>query len=116
MPAPRLSSLLKPLLFCLMPALLFVPLCHGADGAGISEDAIDRLAQRAMKEFNVPGMAIGVVRNGETLYAKGHGIRELGRPEPVDVDTMFKIASNSKAFTSAALAIPWEIWHSPPWV
>jgi len=101
-PAPRLSSLLKPLLLCLMPALFIVPICHGA---GISEDAIDRLAQRAMKEFYVPGMAIGVVRNGETLYAKGHGIRELGRPEPVDVDTMFKIASNSKAFTSAALAI-----------
>ncbi|MEE4219320.1 MAG: serine hydrolase, partial [Xanthomonadales bacterium] len=92
-------------LTALLPVLLLSTLCHAADGTGISSDEIDRLAQRAMKEFNVPGMAIGVVRNGEFIYAKGHGIRELGQPGPVDVDTMFKIASNSKAFTSAALAI-----------
>ena len=47
---------------------------------------IDAVAQRAMAEWNVPGMAIGVVYRGETLYAKGLGIRELGQAEPVDTD------------------------------
>ena len=105
MPGLRLPAVLMKSLLTLLPVLFFASLGHAADGNGISSDKIDRLAQRAMKEFNVPGMAIGVVRDGQVIYAKGHGIRELGQPEAVDVDTMFKIASNSKAFTSAALAI-----------
>lgn len=72
---------------------------------GLSERKVDRLAVRAMEAFDVPGMAIGIVKGGETVYLKGHGIRELGLPGKVDADTMFKIASNSKAFTSASLAI-----------
>jgi CubicO group peptidase (beta-lactamase class C family) len=72
---------------------------------GLTADEIDVLARRAMTAFDVPGMAIGVVENGEVVYAKGHGLRELGEEGAVDTDTMFKIASNSKAFTSAALAI-----------
>jgi CubicO group peptidase (beta-lactamase class C family) len=73
--------------------------------AGFDARAIDAVAQRAMAEWNVPGMAIGVVYRGETLYAKGLGIRELGQAEPVDTDTLFRIASASKAFTSAAVAL-----------
>ena len=72
---------------------------------GLDASAIDRLARRAMETFDVPGMAIGVVRDGQVVYARGHGVRELGRDGAVDSDTMFKIASNSKAFTAAALAI-----------
>ncbi len=73
--------------------------------SGLTPGEIDALAQRAMTAFDVPGMAIGVVENGEVVYAKGHGLRELGQEGAVDTDTMFKIASNSKAFTAAALAI-----------
>ena len=68
-------------------------------------DAIDRLASRAMTAFDVPGMAIGVVKDGAVVYARGHGVRELGRDGAIDTDTLFKVASNSKAFTAAALAI-----------
>ena len=96
----RSPALLKS---CLLALLLFAPVCQAADGLG--NDEIDRLARRAMKAFDVPGMAIGVIRGGEIVYAKGHGVRELGQPGDVDVDTMFKIASNSKAFTAASLAI-----------
>jgi CubicO group peptidase (beta-lactamase class C family) len=83
--------------------LLFAPLSQAADG--LAEKEIDRLAKRAMKAFDVPGMAIGVVKDRETVYLKGHGLRELGQAGEVDADTMFKIASNSKAFTSASLAV-----------
>ena len=72
---------------------------------GLDADAIDRLASRAMTAFDVPGMAIGVVKDGAVVYARGHGVRELGRDGAIDTDTLFKIASNSKAFTAAALAI-----------
>ncbi|MEP7213027.1 MAG: serine hydrolase [Acidobacteriota bacterium] len=51
------------------------------------------------------GMAIAVVKDGKQVFAKGYGIRELGKPDKVDADTVFAIASNSKAFTAASLAI-----------
>jgi CubicO group peptidase (beta-lactamase class C family) len=66
---------------------------------------IDELAARAMEAFQTPGIAVGVVQDGELVYAKGHGVREIGRPDPVDPDTLFQIASLTKAFTAAALGI-----------
>jgi CubicO group peptidase (beta-lactamase class C family) len=80
-------------------------LASAAGADALDAAAIDRLAERAMTAFDVPGMAIGVVKDGAVVYAKGHGVRELGREGAVDTDTLFKIASNSKAFTAAALAI-----------
>ena len=71
---------------------------------GISDADVAALAGRAMSEFNVPGLAIGIVKADRILLAEGFGIREIGEPKPVDTQTLFKIASNSKAFTSAALA------------
>lgn len=58
-----------------------------------------------MKEFEVPGIAVAIVKDGKVMVAKGYGVRKLGEPAPVDADTLFGIASNSKAFTTAALAI-----------
>jgi CubicO group peptidase (beta-lactamase class C family) len=97
---------------------LLLPLSAlASDIEGISNDEIADLAQRAMEQFNVPGMAIGIVRGGKILYAEGHGIREIGQPERINADTLFKIASNTKAFTTAALAILVDegemAWDSP---
>jgi len=58
-----------------------------------------------MKEFGVPGMAVAVVKDGQVVLAKGYGVRRAGEPAPVDADTLFGIASNTKAFTCAALSI-----------
>lgn len=66
---------------------------------------IDEVVERGMKAWEVPGLALCVVHRGEIVYAKGYGVRTLGRPNPVDEDTLFAIASNSKAFTAAALGI-----------
>lgn len=67
--------------------------------------ALDAQAARAMKEFDVPGMAIAVVKDGRVVHAKGYGVRKLGEPGAVDADTLFGIASNTKAFTCAAISI-----------
>jgi len=66
---------------------------------------LDAYVARAMKTFNVPGVALAIVKDGKVTVSKGYGIRKLGEPAPVDADTLFGIASNTKAFTSAALAI-----------
>lgn len=60
---------------------------------------------RVMKTFDVPGIAIAVVKDGKVLVTQGFGVRKLGEPTPVDGKTLFEIASNSKAFTAAGLAM-----------
>ena len=55
--------------------------------------------------FNTPGAAIGIVRNGTVVLARGFGVRRAGAPEPVDDRTVFQIASNTKAFAAATLAM-----------
>ena len=71
----------------------------------ISPTDIDRLVTRSMSAFEVPGIAVGIVKDGKLVFAKGYGVRELGQPAAVDPDTQFAIGSNTKAFTTAALAI-----------
>ena len=60
---------------------------------------------RAMKTFDVPGIAIAIVKDGKVVAARGFGVRKLGEPAAVDGKTLFEVASNSKAFTAAALAM-----------
>ncbi len=66
---------------------------------------IDSLVQRAMERFNVAGVAVGVVKNGKVIHSKGYGIKSVSTNSPVNEHTNFAIASNSKAFTTAALAL-----------
>jgi CubicO group peptidase (beta-lactamase class C family) len=65
---------------------------------------LDAYVARAMKTFDVPGIAVAIVKDGKIVFAKGYGVRKLGDPTPVDENTLFGIGSNTKAFTSAALA------------
>lgn len=66
---------------------------------------LDSLVARAMHAFNVPGLALTVVKDGQVVCAKGYGVRVAGTRPAVDANTLFAIASNSKAFTAAALGI-----------
>ena len=66
---------------------------------------IDAYAKTVMTTHGGPGMAIAIVKDDKTVFAKGYGTRELGKNSPVDENTLFAIASNSKAFTTASLAI-----------
>lgn len=65
----------------------------------------DEYAEKAMKDWKVPGMAIAVIKDDKIVFAKGFGVRELGKPENVDEHTLFAIGSSSKAFTSATIAM-----------
>lgn len=71
----------------------------------ITTAEVDILVEKAMKEFNVAGVAVGIVKDGKVIHAKGYGVRSIETKVPVDANTNFQIASNSKAFTTAALAI-----------
>ena len=71
----------------------------------IAQDYLDQVVEHARKEFNVPGIAVVVVKDGKVVVEKGYGVRRLGQPAPVTPHTLFGIASNTKIFTSAALAM-----------
>lgn len=71
----------------------------------ITSPEIDALAERTLKAFDVPGIAVGIVKDGKVIHSKGYGLRSLGSPEKIDENTLFGIASNSKAFTAATLGI-----------
>ncbi len=70
-----------------------------------AQDYLDDVVERARKEFNVPGIAVAVVKDRNVVALKGYGVRRLGNPAPVTPHTLFGIASNTKIFTSAALAV-----------
>jgi CubicO group peptidase (beta-lactamase class C family) len=84
-------------------AILSIP--AGAAAANPEPATVEKFAGETIKTWNVPGIAIAVVRRDETLLLKGFGHRSFGRPEPITPDTVFPVASCSKAFTTTLLAM-----------
>lgn len=85
---------------------------------------IDEYVNSVCGKFKVPGIAVAVVKDGKVILAKGFGVKTLNKTEKVDENTLFGIASNSKAFTATALALLVEEgkikWDTPvkeylPW-
>ena len=93
----------SPLSWCFPIWLLLAWMAVDAHAEDLSR-AVDDLVQKAMRRWEVPGVAVVIVRGDEVLYLKGHGVREHGRDEPVTPDTIFPLASCSKAFTTALMA------------
>lgn len=67
--------------------------------------SLDAYIEATRKQWNVPGLAIAIVKDGRVLVAKGYGVRRQGGTAPVDADTVFNVASLTKSFTSAAAAM-----------
>ena len=68
------------------------------------KDSLDSYIARGMKQWQIPGLAIAIVKDGKVVAMKGYGVREIGKPDPVDENTLFIIASNSKLFTGTSIA------------
>ena len=66
---------------------------------------LDAWVARSMQTFEVPGLSVAIVKDGKVLLAKGYGVRKLGEATAVDQNTLFGIGSNTKAFTTACLAM-----------
>jgi CubicO group peptidase (beta-lactamase class C family) len=84
-------------------ALLLAPASSRA--ADFDPKPVDEVVEKAMKEFGAPGCSVVIVRDGEVVYLKGFGVREKGKEEKVTPDTVFPIASCTKAFTATAVAM-----------
>src|SRR6185312_9726662 len=71
----------------------------------ITSTQIDSLVEKTLKTFDVPGIAVAIVKDGKIIHEKGYGVTSLNTMQKVNEHTRFGIASNSKAFTTAALGI-----------
>jgi CubicO group peptidase (beta-lactamase class C family) len=65
----------------------------------------DGYVKRVMEIFTVPGLSVAIVKDGKVILARGYGVRRMGDAAPVDAETRFGIASNTKLFTATALAL-----------
>jgi CubicO group peptidase (beta-lactamase class C family) len=87
-----------------LPFLLAISTTAAAQTAA-APPGFDAYVERVLKTFDVPGVSVGIVKDGRVVLAKGYGVRTLGKSERVDSATRFGIASNTKAFTATALAM-----------
>jgi CubicO group peptidase (beta-lactamase class C family) len=78
---------------------------------------LDATVARVMDKFEVPGIGLAIVKDGQVVVVKGYGVRKLGESDPVDSRTLFGIASNTKVFTATALGLLVEegkiAWDTP---
>ena len=68
-------------------------------------DSLDNYVNRGLANWQIPGAAVLIVKDGKIIIAKGYGVKELGTNDKVDENTLFMIGSNTKAFTGTALAL-----------
>ena len=68
-------------------------------------DSLDSYIQKGLNDWNLPGLAIVIVKDGKVVWMKGYGIRDIDTKKPVDENTLFMIASNTKLFTGSSLAL-----------
>jgi CubicO group peptidase (beta-lactamase class C family) len=101
-PRPEVQ-ILNFLLGCLFVALVGAHAPARADEPG--PDVVDELTADALRAFRVPGAAVIVIQGDRTLVLKGYGRRTLNAADPVTADTLFPLASCTKQFTTALLAL-----------
>lgn len=75
---------------------------HKLDAARLQQ--VSDFIETMRKDYDVPGVAVGIVQDGKVVLSRGYGVRELGKPDKVGGDTRFMIASNTKALTTLMLA------------
>src|SRR5215207_1665709 len=66
-------------------------------------DAVDDYVRAEMRTQSIPGLALGIARNGRLVKAEGYGIADLDQDVPVTVDTVFEVASITKQFTASLI-------------
>lgn len=85
--------------------VLFVSLFISSLSAQHLPKDFDQWIESSRQDWKIPGMAVGIVKDGKVIYAKGFGEKQLGSDQQVDANTIFSIASVSKNITAAALGI-----------
>ncbi|HLG03742.1 MAG TPA: serine hydrolase [Bacteroidia bacterium] len=96
--------------FFLIPAFLLLLFGFAPENIEVKQpafvtDSLDQFIAREMKAWEIPGLAIAVVKDGKVIVSKGFGVQETGTDRKVNDETIFQVASCTKAFTATALAL-----------
>ena len=91
--------------FSLLFFFLFIIKFVFAQPQAVDSKTLDKYFAKAQKEWNIPGFSIGIIKDGKVVLAKGYGLLEAGKKQKTDENTLYAIASNTKAFISAAIGI-----------
>ncbi|MFT6936550.1 MAG: CubicO group peptidase (beta-lactamase class C family), partial [Saprospiraceae bacterium] len=83
--------------------LLFQPLLSNAQKKNNPLKGFDKFVESALKDWNVPGAGIAIVKDGEVILVKGYGYADVAKKRKADKKTLFAIGSSSKAFTAASV-------------
>ena len=75
-----------------------------AQSTKVDLKSLDNYFKKMTKDWEVPSMSIGIVKDGKLVFSKSYGVKEEGKKDKPDKNTLYAIASNSKAFTSAIIA------------
>jgi CubicO group peptidase (beta-lactamase class C family) len=86
-------------------SLLFIGFFAKAQQPVFITDSLEKYIQREMKNWNLPGMAVAVVKDGKVVVSQGYGVQETGSDKKVTDESLFQIASCSKAFTATSIAL-----------
>jgi CubicO group peptidase (beta-lactamase class C family) len=95
-----IRSLVGPALMSPMASMITAPKAAASDGCALDNhfDELDQKILQGMKDFVIPGVAVGVHCRGVD-YLRGYGVTDINKPTPVDANTAFRIASVTKPFT-----------------
>ena len=106
-----LAASRRPLRFLLALSLcsVLLPLSPSLDAQRVTQapaslTSLDSYIQQAVRDWGIAGLAIAIVQNDSVVYERGFGVREVGKPEPVDAHTIFAIGSNEQ--TARLCGIP----------
>lgn len=103
--ATALSLLISPAFAQTAPQTAPPPIAATPPTTAAALEGLDAYIENARQTWQVPGIAVAIVQNDKLIYAKGFGVREHGKADKVDADTVFAIGSATKAFTAAALGM-----------
>lgn len=90
--------------FIIASTILFAANLSFAQTPVFISDSLEKYIERGMKLWQVPGLAVSIVKDGKVIFQKGFGIRDINKKDKVDENTLFIIASNSKLFTGTTIA------------
>ena len=92
----------------LRPTLFLIAAAFALAGSAQTKPdlkALDTYIQTAVTDFGQPGLAVGIVQNGQLIWSKGYGKLDIAKADPVTPNSVFFIASMSKAFTACAIGL-----------
>src|SRR5690606_37232237 len=101
----RSAPVMRRILSAVVLASLFPPALGAQNAPSGPPRNIDRYVTHIMEDYEVPGLALAIVKDGKVVVARGYGVRKRGEAAKADGQTLFGIASNTKAFTATALGL-----------